>query len=687
MAVIASAGILLHSAESFAQSSTDTNMTTARITAPPGLVLTATSSNGISQSSVNLGTPTLIGNPTPAPVITNNAPDIFPIGVTTIVWTATDTAGNTASAAQRVIVEDRVAPTITAPPSYALNADTETVILHQDQTGFAIASDNIDDTPLITSDVDERRSIGNSTVSWTVTDTAGNTATAIQKIIIKNEEPIKQSTTVLHDTFDNNTDPWRNWGAPLHTFSSHDCVRTDTNRHSLVHSSVNNGSAYFDFNGACGVGYIGMQRYFQLDAPTDNHDLEFSFDYLHTADTADFRVYLIGDGSPFTPSYQTYVWETTQEPTVGTEFNTFTARVPLIDFSECHCRLLIFGWAQSPDNSTFHIDNVKVVTIPVSGGGSSASGAIDTYTNDLSTVEILDMLHDGNPNTVLFTSKQYSSLDGTITVSWEAGDATQLEPYKIVIAPVSNPADKTTDIVDAGIHNYTFENLKDDTAYFVSVGVRGDDNTQSTILVNTGDEPFDSNLALKASHIAGSDTISIEWSDSNEVGDDTYRMQRLDGENIVEQFSAGNGTVSDTIRPEWLGQDISYRIFERVGQHKIYSDIVTISMPSALESPDNFGVRAIDTAASSTSDNDITRIHLGWDHVPLFRNYLVETYSAADNSWSKIEKTKQNSIVYDMPAVEQTITIPFRITVQMGSAAPTEPVEIRHTIWLDSQAN
>ena len=48
-----------------------------------------------------------LGNPVSSdlvdiPSISNNAPDVFPVGETTVTWTAVDESGNSASATQTV---------------------------------------------------------------------------------------------------------------------------------------------------------------------------------------------------------------------------------------------------------------------------------------------------------------------------------------------------------------------------------------------------------------------------------------------------------------------------------------------------------------------------------------------------------------------------------------------------------
>ncbi|MEZ4939657.1 MAG: HYR domain-containing protein [Saprospiraceae bacterium] len=55
--------------------------------------------------------------------LTNNAPSTYPIGNTTVTWTATDAAGNTETCQQTVTVTDNELPTITCPANIHANND------------------------------------------------------------------------------------------------------------------------------------------------------------------------------------------------------------------------------------------------------------------------------------------------------------------------------------------------------------------------------------------------------------------------------------------------------------------------------------------------------------------------------------------------------------------------------------
>jgi PKD repeat protein len=80
---------------------------TVRDTTPPALTPPAdmqVAEGDPNGTTVALGQPTVSDMCDPSPVVTNNAPAKFPLGATTVTWTATDASGNVATAQQRVTV-------------------------------------------------------------------------------------------------------------------------------------------------------------------------------------------------------------------------------------------------------------------------------------------------------------------------------------------------------------------------------------------------------------------------------------------------------------------------------------------------------------------------------------------------------------------------------------------------------
>ena len=120
------------------------------------------------------------------PIITNNAPLVFPLGETIVTWTATDVSGNSAIASQKITVVDTTTPTIVAPDdieSEATSATENTVTL-----GQATAADFVG-IQSITNDTPAVFPVGETIVIWTATDTTGLVATATQKVTIKDTTP------------------------------------------------------------------------------------------------------------------------------------------------------------------------------------------------------------------------------------------------------------------------------------------------------------------------------------------------------------------------------------------------------------------------------------------------------------------------------------------------------------------
>ncbi|MFZ4548634.1 MAG: HYR domain-containing protein [Bacteroidales bacterium] len=94
---------------------------------PPSITCPAAISvftnSGCTATSVNLGVPLTNDNCGVASV-TNNAPTVFLLGTTIVIWTVTDNAGLTATCSQTVTVSDNVPPSITCPANISQNSST-----------------------------------------------------------------------------------------------------------------------------------------------------------------------------------------------------------------------------------------------------------------------------------------------------------------------------------------------------------------------------------------------------------------------------------------------------------------------------------------------------------------------------------------------------------------------------------
>src|SRR3990172_6768195 len=113
--------------------------------------------------------------------ITNDAPDVFPLGDNLVTWTAIDAAGNSATATQKVSIIDTTPPSITAPKAVQIEATSslENIV----ELGEATVSDYIG-IGSITNDAPKVFPFGLTTITWVVTDESGNTATGAQQIAV-----------------------------------------------------------------------------------------------------------------------------------------------------------------------------------------------------------------------------------------------------------------------------------------------------------------------------------------------------------------------------------------------------------------------------------------------------------------------------------------------------------------------
>ncbi|WP_344725044.1 HYR domain-containing protein, partial [Agrococcus terreus] len=133
-------------------------------------------------SGVNLDVPTSNDNCTVASV-TNDAVEPFALGDTIVTWTVTDGSGNSATCEQTVTVTDNELPTIICPPDITVNADSGLCSASNVALGDATGSDNCSVASIINNAL-EPFPLGDTTVTWTITDGSGNTATCEQTVTV-----------------------------------------------------------------------------------------------------------------------------------------------------------------------------------------------------------------------------------------------------------------------------------------------------------------------------------------------------------------------------------------------------------------------------------------------------------------------------------------------------------------------
>ncbi|HKG45456.1 MAG TPA: DNA/RNA non-specific endonuclease [Pyrinomonadaceae bacterium] len=132
-------------------------------------------------TETQLGTATATDNAGSVSIARSGVPagNVFPVGRTTITYTATDDAGNSSTATQTVTVIDNTVPTITGPAPTSVRADANGHALIPNVVAGTTASDNCGPVTITQSPVAGTVvGVGIHTITITAKDAAGNTSTA-----------------------------------------------------------------------------------------------------------------------------------------------------------------------------------------------------------------------------------------------------------------------------------------------------------------------------------------------------------------------------------------------------------------------------------------------------------------------------------------------------------------------------
>ena len=123
--------------------------------------------------------------------VTSDAPEFFPIGETVVTWTATDLAGNTSNFAQKITILDSTIPVLQAPEDIMIEATS--FDQNEVNLGEATASDNGEIISII-NDAPQFFMIGDTTVTWTTSDSSGNISSDTQVVSVIDTTPPELSS-------------------------------------------------------------------------------------------------------------------------------------------------------------------------------------------------------------------------------------------------------------------------------------------------------------------------------------------------------------------------------------------------------------------------------------------------------------------------------------------------------------
>jgi pimeloyl-ACP methyl ester carboxylesterase len=174
------------------QIASDTVVITVEDTTPP--VLSVPAPVTVEQTSLT-GTPVLLP-PTTAtdncgvPTVTSDAPAVFPLGTTTVTFTAVDLYGNTTTGTTTVTVVDTTPPVIAnVPPPVTVEQATSAGTLVT--LALPTASDICDVAPLLTTSHPTPAvfPLGATIITVTATDASGNVGTATTKVTVVDTQP------------------------------------------------------------------------------------------------------------------------------------------------------------------------------------------------------------------------------------------------------------------------------------------------------------------------------------------------------------------------------------------------------------------------------------------------------------------------------------------------------------------
>ncbi|MCJ8322000.1 MAG: DUF5011 domain-containing protein, partial [Colwellia sp.] len=156
------------------------------VTAPNNIIIAAINADGVSidVDIINdfLLFATAIDNADSEMKVTNDSPEIFPIGVTVVTFSATDSSSNTGTAQAIVTVSDQSAPIIILEGETSITLSINALYI---EPGFSVL-DNVDgdlSEAVIIEGIIDHSTVGTYTLTYSVTDAAENMSIEVTRQI------------------------------------------------------------------------------------------------------------------------------------------------------------------------------------------------------------------------------------------------------------------------------------------------------------------------------------------------------------------------------------------------------------------------------------------------------------------------------------------------------------------------
>ena len=152
--------------------------------------------------------------------------------------------------------------------------------------------------------------------------------------------------------------------------------------------------------------------------------------------------------------------------------------------------------------------------------------------------------------------------------------------YEVVISPTNSPHEKFTDYTSR--YSYTFVNLEPSTLYDISVSPKDNDSKQSHLQLMTlsSDQiSYKTQIVLEVRNTTSG--YELSWDDTNHTRSNEYTIERtIDGVvDNVDTITSEPYLFTEQLDPTWSGKTISWKVFEYLGDQKLYSNSISVNIP------------------------------------------------------------------------------------------------------------